>query len=150
MTDRQAGSASSAAPGAEEALFRELVGRHADYYLAIRRRMDQRDNDLVWNWWAFLLNVPWLLMKRMWGAAIAVTAAYALFYAAYTEYIVTGILVPSWASPQATAAAIALLNLAQFVGVPLFCGLFGNKLYVTYVDARVRARLKASGATPAG
>ena len=123
----------------DEAAFRALVGRHGDYYLGIRRRMQTTRNELVWNWWAFLLNIAWFLSKRMWGAAIVVGVSYALFFAVITEYVLTGILVPSWASPQATLTAIALLYVGLIIGVPLFCGMFGNKLYVTYINARVKA-----------
>lgn len=145
MADARNCGQGDAVPDCEEALFKELAGRHGAYYLAIRRRMAARDNELVWNWWAFLLNVFWLLMKRMWGAAVVVCAAYGLFYFVCTRFVFTGALLPGWASPQALAAAILLLQLALIFGVPLFCGLFGNKLYVTYINARVRARLKTAG-----
>lgn len=124
-----------------EEVFRELVGRHGDYYLAVRRRMESSGNGLVWNWWAFFLNVLWFLAKRMWGAAIAITATFILFYTVFTQYILTGILIPEWATPQAAYAAILLLNFALVLGVPLFSGLFANRLYVRFIDARVRARL---------
>ncbi|NBC31397.1 MAG: DUF2628 domain-containing protein [Alphaproteobacteria bacterium] len=125
----------------DERLFRELAGRHGDYYLGIRRRMESSGNAPIWNWWAFFLNIVWFLMKRMWGAAIVITAAFGLFYLVFTQYVLTGVLVPAWASPEAAYAAILLLNLALLLGVPLFSGLFANTLYVKFLDARIRARL---------
>ena len=123
----------------DEIAFRDLVGRHGDHYLSIRQRMERTENGLIWNWSACLLSIIWFLSKRMWGAAIAISVGFGLFVLVFTEYILTGVLVPSWASPQATLAAIALLHVALVVGLPMFCGMFGNKLYVTYVNARVRA-----------
>ena len=122
----------------DEAVFRKMAGKHGDYYLDIRRKMERTENELIWNWSAFALNIGWFLLKRMWGAAIVIAVGYAVFFAVVTQYIMTGILVPSWATAQATLAAIGLLYVALIIGVPLFCGLFGNKLYVTYINARIR------------
>jgi hypothetical protein len=127
----------------EDQAFRALVGANADYYLAVHRRMRETGNRLVWNWAAFAFSVAWLAWRGMWGAAIVLCCLLGAFFMAYSGLYLTGAIVPSGASAAGTAAGALVLRLAMIFGVPIFCGLFGNHLYLKRVEARLRSMREA-------
>jgi hypothetical protein len=132
----------------EERTFRALVGPNADYYLAVHREMAETDNRLVWNWAAFAFSVGWLAWRGMWTAAVVLCLLLAAFVFAYSEFYLTGAIVPSSATAQGMTAGALVLRLAMIFGVPIFCGLFGNHLYLKRIESRLKAMTGAP--TPSG
>ena len=132
----------------DDEAFRRLVGSNADYYVGVRGRMATTGNRLVWNWAAFLFSVAWLAYRGMWAAAISLCCLLGGFFFAFDSFYVTGAIVPSGASPAGMAAGTLVLQAAMIFGVPVFCGMFGNHLYLKRIEARLRSL--ATGAQRAG
>ena len=123
----------------DEEAFRELVGQNADYYVGVRRRMEATGNRFVWNWAAFVFSVAWLAYRGMWAAAISLCCLLAGFFVAFNSFYVTGAIVPSGASAAGMAAGTLVLRAAMVFGVPVFCGMFGNHLYLKRIEARLKS-----------
>ena len=124
--------------GQDDAVFRQLIGPNADYYEGVRRRMSATGNRLVWNWAAFLFSVAWLAYRGMWAAAICLCCLLGGFVFAFNTFYTTGAIVPSGASAAGVTAGTLVLEAAMIVGVPVFCGMFGNHLYLKRIEARLK------------
>ena len=123
----------------DEEAFGRLVGPNADYYAGVRRRMETTGNRLVWNWAAFVFSVAWLAYRGMWAAAISLCCLLGGFFLAFDSFYVTGAIVPSGASAAGMAAGTLVLQAAMIFGVPVFCGMFGNHLYLKRIEARLKS-----------
>lgn len=122
----------------EERQFCALVGANSGYYLRVRRQIAATGNKLAWNWSAFLFSVVWMAYRRMWGPAIVIVVILLLFFVSYLRMFLTGIIAPDAMPEAGVQPATGILHIAVLLGVPLFCGLFGNHFYISVIHARMR------------
>lgn len=140
-----AGPAAGVAPAAPlegEAALRSFIGPNATYYLGKWRDMDSSGSRTSWNWAAFFLNGLWLAYRRMWkpalifgglfvGLALVATAAYA-------------------GLGGETGALVDLLRILVVLGVAVWIGLNGNRLYRAHVGAALAGGAERTGGTSVG
>jgi hypothetical protein len=101
--------------GENEQRLREYVGPNSDYYLRKWGDMDRSGSSTSWNFAAFFLTAWWLAYRKMVVPALLV---------------LVGIIAAAALGLLASEVrpALALVSLL-FLGIPIFLGLMGNKLY---------------------
>lgn len=95
----------------EIALF---IRENSNYYLEKFHEMKVKGKTTSWNWSAFFFNIEWLLYRKMYNTAIA--------------YLI-GILVISF---------VPLLGGLMALGVGIYVGLNGNRLYQEYIMSELK------------
>ncbi len=88
-----------------------LIGDNSDYYIRKFQEMKSQNNQISWNWSAFLFSFMWLLMRKMPIIAIPVNVILIIIL-------------------HINSAFGSILMLAAAV----VFGVFGNYIYMNYID----------------
>lgn len=121
-------------------LFTAAVGPlHTGYYVPIFSAFDASDRTAPrWNWAAGVLTLNWLILRRLWGAALAYVGAVLA-----AMLLVTGIArLVFGLSPQAQTAGLLLVAAAS-VCIP---GAFGNVWFYKACRRKMAVALAANAA----
>jgi len=101
------------------------LDENAQYYKKAFERLE-KENKNTWNWAAFLLNVVWMLYRKMYLYAFMFQVVVVLFVLACCVFL----------GMEKTTLG-ALLGLVGIVVFPCCLGYLGNRLYYRVVKKRV-------------
>lgn len=90
-----------------------LIGKNSDYYVRKFQEMKSQDKQISWNWAAFLVPVLWLLSRKMLLIAVLVDVILQIFL-----------------------AVDGALGLIMTLAAAVVFGVFGNYIYMNYVDKK--------------